>query len=268
MKSEAAVFPPVDHASAVGNEPAKVSDINNEMNTETSMDKSGAYFISQLKDRPERAQPPGVRRLKPTISISHQTGAGAPEIAEQLIRRLQKTELKGDRPWTLYNHQLIENALLEQRLPKRLAEKITEEKRFFIHELIDDVFDLQPPSWVLIPQVRETTLRLAEAGYVILVGHGATVVTAQLANVFHVRLTGSVSKRIERVQKLDKLTPEAAARFVKTEDRKRNKFLKAHFHARLDNELLHDLAINTDRVSNEDAVALISEGAQRFFSER
>lgn len=155
---------------------------------------------------------------------------------------------------------------MEQRLPKRLAEKITEEKRFFIHELIDDVFDLQPPSWVLMPQVREVILRLATAGCAILVGHGATVVTAKLANVFHVRLTGSLSKRIERVQKLEKLTFAAASKYVTAEDRKRNKFLKAHFHARLDNELLYDLSINTDRISNEDAVALISEGVQRFFA--
>jgi len=132
--------------------------------------------------------------------------------------------------------------------------------------LIYDVLDLQPPSWVLVPQVVDTTLRLAKEGHAILVGHGATVVTAKLTNVFHVRLTGSLSKRIERVQKLEKLSPEVASRFVRTEDQRRKKFLSAHFHARLDNELLYDLAINTDRLSNEEAVALISEGAQRSFS--
>lgn len=221
------------------------------MNTQT-IDKSGAYFISQFKDQHEPLSPINACQLKPAITISHQIGAGTQEIAEQLIRLLQKTNLKGERPWALYNHHLIENALVERQLPKRLAEKITEEKRFFLHELIDDVFDLQPPSWVLMPQVREITLRLATAGHAVLVGHGVTIVTAKLSNVYHVRLTGSLPKRIERVQKLEKLTFDAASKFVRTEDRKRNKFLKAHFHARLDNELLYDLAINTDRISNED----------------
>jgi hypothetical protein len=236
------------------------------MNTKSSIDKSSAYFISQFKDQREPLPSANVHQLKPAITISHQTGAGAQEIAGELIRQLQKSNLKGERPWALYNHHLIENALMEQRLPKRLAEKITEEKRFFIHELIDDVFDLQPPSWVLMPQVREIILRLATAGCAVLVGHGATVVTANLANVFHVRLTGSLSKRIERVQNLEVLPFEAASKYVMAEDRKRNKFLKAHFHARLDNELLYDLSVNTDRISNEDAVALISEGVQRFFA--
>jgi hypothetical protein len=236
------------------------------MKAQTSIDKSGAYFISQFKDRHESRSSAEACRLKPAITISHQTGAGAPEIAERLTHLLQKTGLKGDRPWTLYNHHLIENALQEQRLPKQMADKITEEKRFFINELIDDVLDLQPPSWVLVPQVRETMLRLAEAGYAILVGHGATVVTAKLPDVFHVRLTGSLSRRIERVQQAEKLASGAASELVRTEDRKRNKFLKAHFHVRLDNELLYDLAINTDRISIEDATAVISEGAQRFFA--
>jgi cytidylate kinase len=60
--------------------------------------------------------------------------------------------------------------------------------------------------------------------------------------------------------------PEAAAKFVRKEDYNREKYLKAHFHARLDNELLYDMAINADHISNADAVVIISEGARRFFS--
>ena len=161
---------------------------------------------------------------------------------------------------------MIEEALREQRWPKKLAQKITEEKRLFIDELIDDLFNLRPPSWVLVPQVVETTLRLAIAGHAILVGHGATVVTANLPNVFHIRLTGSFSGRIERVQKMQNLSFEAASKFVRAEDRKRAKYLKAHFHARLDDELLHDLVINTNRLSDQDAAAVIAEAAQKFFA--
>jgi hypothetical protein len=236
------------------------------MNTRTLVDKSGAYCVSQSKSPAEPKSTASLLRLNPAITISHQTGAGAPEIAGQLAPALQRGEFAGKQPWAVYNHQIIENALDEKRWPRHLAAKITEEKRFFIDELIDDVLDLRPPSWVMMPQMVDTTLRLAREGHAILVGHGATIVTSNLPNVFHVRLTGSLAKRIERVQRLEGFTPEAAFEFVRAEDRRRNKFLRAHFHARLDNELLYDLAINTDRLSDEDAVALISEGAQRFFA--
>ena len=236
------------------------------MNAQTVMDKSWAYFVSQSRGQPEPALTGHRRWLNPTITISHQAGAGAPEIAGGLARALQNRDDPEGQPWAVYNHQIIENALEGKPWPKRSVDKITEEKRYFIDELIDDMLDLQPPSWVLVPKLIDTTLRLAKVGHAILVGHGATVVTAQLANVFHVRLTGSLAGRIARVQKLQKLTPEAALKLVRAEDQRRKRFLRAYFHARLDNELLYDLAINTDRVSSEDAVELIAEGARRFFS--
>jgi len=192
----------------------------------------------------------------------------AGEIAGQVAQILQKTESTWRDAWEVFDQQLFEVTLQGQHWPKKLAEKITEEKRFFIDELMDDLFSLRPPSWVLIPQVAETTLRLAVSGHVILVGHGATIVTAKLPNVFHVRLTGTLSGRIERTQKLRGLTPAAAAKFIRMEDRKRKKFLKTHFHARLDNELLYDLVVNTDRITDADAAAIIAEGAKRFFSSR
>jgi hypothetical protein len=235
------------------------------MRIEAVMEKSGAYVASQRHwGEPMTSAGPQVQH--PAITISHQTGAGAPEIAEQLAGVLQKTELTGTDAWAVFDQKLIERALLQQGWPKKLAAKITEEKRLFIDEFMDDLFRLRPPSWIFVPQVTETTLYLAMVGHVILVGHGATLVTAKLSNVFHVRLTGSLFRRIERIQNLQGLTPAAAAKFVKLEDYNREKYLKAHFHARLDNELLYDLAINTDRVSDADAVAIIADAARRFFT--
>ena len=230
-----------------------------------SAEKSNACVISHFNARREREAAAHLQPLRPAITISHQTGAGVHEIAKRLAQVLQETEFKGQCPWRVFDHQLIEKALEENRWPKELAENITEDKRPFIDELMDDLFGLRPPSWVLVPRVVENMLRLAMAGHAILIGHGATVVTAKLPNVFHVRLTGSLPRRIEREQMLRKLTPGDAARFVRKEDRGREKFVKAHFHTRLDNELLYDLVINTDRVCNGDAVALIAEGSERFF---
>ena len=236
------------------------------MNTENSLGKYGAYIASQNKDSPARTVSDHSNSRKPAITISYQTGVDVCGIAEKLADILQKSEFKGHQPWTVFNQQLVEKALEQQHWPKELAKKITEEKRFFVDELMDDLCGLRPPSWALVPQVAETILNLAVTGYVILVGHGTTVVTARMSNVFHVRLTGSLPKRIERVQQLRNLTPEAAAKFIRKEDRGRERFVKAYFHARLDNELLYDLAVNTDRISNDDTVAVITAITQRFFS--
>lgn len=235
------------------------------MDIKTVMEKSGAYLVSE-RHRREHSHPEPPRLKKPAITISYKIGTGAPQIAEELSRALQGMEDPCGETWEVFNQQLVERALREQRWPKKLAESITEEKRFFIDEIMDDLFSLRPPSWVLMPQVIQTTMNLAMSGHAILVGHGATIVTAELPNVFHVRLTGSLAKRIDRVQMSRGLTHDEAAKLVKTEDHKREKFLKAHFHTRPDKELLYDVTVNTDRVSTADAVAILFDGARRFFS--
>ncbi|HTV43022.1 MAG TPA: cytidylate kinase-like family protein [Candidatus Sulfotelmatobacter sp.] len=235
------------------------------MNIETLMEKSGAYVVSERR-RQERGIPVRSRLAKPAITISREIGSGALEIANGLAKMLQDTEDSGGKTWEVYDHQLIERALREQHWPKKVAATITEEKRFFIDEAMDDLFRLRPPSWELMPHLIETAMNLAVSGHVILVGHGATIVTAEFPNVFHVRLTSSLRTRIERVQRDRNLTHEDAARLVKREDRKRERFLKAYFHARPDDELRYDLAVNTDRISTADAVSIVFEAAQRFFS--
>jgi cytidylate kinase len=228
------------------------------------MEKFGPYITSHAGQF-EPAGTEYLRTLRPAITISHQTGAGVADIAGRVAENLQKMELDEQPSWAVLDQQLIETTLQEHGSPKELARKISENSRFFVHELVDDLLDLQPPSWVFMPQVVATITRLASEGQVILIGHGATLVTARLPNVFHVRLTGSLPKRIERIRERLNLGREAAAKFVRDEDRGRQKYIKAHFHARLDNELLYDLVINTDRISETNAAELITEGVQMVF---
>jgi cytidylate kinase len=237
------------------------------MHNENPVEKFGSYVVSQGKDPLGHPISAGWHSLAPAITISYQVGVDVSEISEKLAKILQNSELEHGQTWSVLNQQLIEAALEEQRWPKELAEAMPEEKRLFIDELMDDLCGLRPPSWVLVPQLVKTTLHLAVKGHVILIGHGATIITARMWNVFHVRLNGSLPKRIERVQTQRNLTPEAAAKLVLKEDRGRERYLRTHFHARLDNELLYDMAINTDRVSNDNAAATVYEGARRFFSE-
>jgi DNA-binding transcriptional ArsR family regulator len=229
---------------------------------QTAFDKSGSFVASQFTT-PKGAERQGL--AGPAVTISHQTGAGAHEVAERLAEILQNREPKGAQPWTVLDRQLVERALEEHHLPQKLAKKMPEDKRSYVDDVLDDLFGLRPPSWVLVPQVVETMLHLAEAGHVVLIGRGATLVTARLAKVFHVRLVAQLATRVERVHDSHHLTVEEAAKFVEKEDRGRQRYVRANFHARVDDDLLYHLVVNTDRLSFDDAAALIAEGALRFF---
>jgi cytidylate kinase len=238
------------------------------MKLDIALDKSGSFVASQFHDLKQLLEDLRSRKGGPAVTISSQTGAGAHEIAEHLAGLLKETEPESTAAWAVFDRQLVEKALVEHDLPAKLADKMPEDRRTYIDDVMDDLFGLRPPSWVLVPKVIETILHLADSGHVILVGRGAAVVTARMPNVFHVRLIASLAKRIERVQKKNGLSPEAAARFVAKEDRGRRRYLKANFSANPEDDLLYHLVLNTDRIPCRDAAGVIAEAAQRSFSNR
>jgi len=224
-----------------------------------------SYILSHLEaDRKSqsvsRRQSPG-----PAVTISYQTGSGAHEIAKRLAEVLQEPEPKGSVPWTVFDRHLVEKVLQEHALPKALAKLMPENRRSFIQDIMEELVGLRPPSWVMVPKIAETVLHLADAGHVILVGRGANFITARMPNVFHIRLIASLPKRIERMQKLNDLTPAEATKFVKNEDRSRNRYAKEHFHRSVDDDLSYHLIINTDRIPLSDAAQLIRYGARQCF---
>jgi len=236
------------------------------MSVETIVNKSGSFIVSQMG---EARSPAAARSLPfaPGITISHQSGSGAHEIAERTAEILERTEPRGAGGWGVYDRQLVEKALEEHHLPKRFAKHIPENRRSCIQDVTEELLGLRPPSWMLVPMVGETIQHLLKAGHVIVIGRGAAVITSGMAGVFHVRLIASLPRRIERIQQLNHLTRQEAARFIKKEDRGSRRYVEAHFHTLIEDELLYHLVINTDRVPYGDAARLIADGARRCFKE-
>jgi len=231
----------------------------------TSAIKTDSFVASQVLELNRDRGQARSEWVGPAVTISHQAGSGAQEVAERLADILQRTEPGIAQPWKVLDRQLVERALDEHHLPRRFARRMPEDKRSYVDDILDDFFGLRPPSWVLVPKVAETILQLAEAGHVILVGRGSTVITSQLPNVYHVRLVAPLATRIERVRQSSKLGAQAAARFVEKEDRGRRRYVKGNFHANVDDELLYHLVVNTGYVPPVDAAEVIAEGARRCF---
>lgn len=232
---------------------------------EILLERCRSYILLQLKTRSEPPVVHGSRSPGPAVTISYQTGSGAHEIADQLAGLLQAAEPEGAVQWTVFDRQLVEKVLEEHHLPQSFAKFMPEERRSYIQDMMEEFAGLRPPSWVVVPQITETVLHLADAGHVILVGRGANFITARMLNVFHVHLIASLPERIARVQKLNHLTREEAAKFVAGSDRGRGRYVKAHFHVSVDDDLLYHLVINTDRIPVPEVAQLIADGARRCF---
>jgi hypothetical protein len=226
------------------------------------LEKCRSYVLSQLlvERRPEPAR--GTTSPGPAITIAHQTGSGAHDIAERLTGLLQADEPEGAAQWTAFDRQLVEKVLEEHHLPKALSVFVPEDRRSYVEVIMEELLGMHPPSWVMVPQIAETVLHLAGAGHVILVGRGANFITARMPNVFHVHLIAPLPTRIERLRRSNDLTPAEAAKLIKKEDRGSGRYAKTHFHASVDDDSLYHLVINTDRMSSTDAAQLIAYAAR------
>jgi cytidylate kinase len=122
-----------------------------------------------------------------------------------------------------------------------------------------------PSSWTLVQHTNATMLRLAAMGNCILVGRGGVVITSKLSNVFHVRLVGSLEKRIEYGKRVYGVDRQAAIEFIKKRDEGRKRYLKDYFDTDIDNPLLYHVVINTDLVPYNEVTRMIGDEVIKLF---
>lgn len=234
------------------------------MNTNTGIDGSRSLVLSEFG----YVKKPGTisrRPFGPAITISQLTGSGAHDIAQRAADILQQSETDPKARWKLFDRELVKTALEEHNLPSRFEKYMPEDRRSYVDDVLDELFGLRPPSWVLVPQVAETIMHLVKAGHVIVVGRGATAVAAEVPGVFHVRLVASLPRRMERISKVLGLTSNEAEKYIRKEDRGSERYAQAHFHASISDDLLYHLVINTDRIPYGDAAILIASEARKNF---
>lgn len=202
--------------------------------------------------------------VKPAITISRMCGSGGRTVASKLVEDMKDYTPAGCQ-WAVFDRKLIEKVLEDHQLSKRIAEFLPEDHKPFLTDTLEELLGLHPPTEIIVKQTAETIWSLAEMGYVILVGRGANVITQKLPNVFHVRLVGSLEKRIERVQEAYELDRLAAREFIQKQEIGKRRYLKEHFGKDIDDPLLYHLVVNTDQISCEDTARLIANAViQRF----
>ena len=200
----------------------------------------------------------------PAITISRMCGAGGRTVASQLLDYLQPHAPLGCQ-WTVYDKGLIEKVMDDHLLPRPLAERVPEGGHSLLSELLDKVRGTDVTSAKLVENIIETIRKLAESGYVILVGRAANVITADMKNVFHVRLVGSLERRIERVEEVYEMSHSAAEAYVKAQDAAKRLYLKDYFGKSIDDSQLYHLVVNTDRISYAETARLIGDAFLNWF---
>lgn len=206
----------------------------------------------------------GATGARPAITISRMCGAGGRTVASKLLDLMQAQAPPGCH-WTIFDKNLIEKVLQDHLYSAQLAKYLPESGKSFLAEMMDRIRGGQLPATKAVEQTVETIWKLAAGGHVIVVGRAGNIITAKMKNVFHVRLAGSLERRIARVEQVYEMERAAAEAFVKAQDAAKKLYLKDYFGQDIDDPQLYHLIVNTDLISYDAAAHLIAEAATRWF---
>jgi hypothetical protein len=104
--------------------------------------------------------------------------------------------------------------------------------------------------------------RTASEGNVVIVAHGAAIALAGMQGVLRILVTASSKTRMERLMALGR-GKTTAKELIEESDASRAEFLRRFYQLDQESPTDYDLVVNTDRVSVDEAAALIRGMVER-----
>jgi len=178
------------------------------------------------------------------ITISHQMGAGGPEIGLALAQRLG---------YRYVDHELIQDAVRRYGLAEEKLSHLDESKPTLFER-----FDAETRHYITILQT--TLLEFAEADNTVLMGRGGQWLLRGIPHVLRVRVIAPFELRVRQwIRRTAELTGEtpnqrAAADFVRRDDTERAGRMRYLYEVDIDDPSIYDLVVNTEKLRH-DAVA-------------
>ncbi len=222
-------------------------------------EKMEARISSWFKHLEESKRTERREKSRPFVTISRESGAYGTTIADMLAEHLREHERRREAPWAVFDKELIQKVIEEHKFPVIFERYFVESSAPLIEDILAELFGLHPPQETLVRRMSETILQLTTLGYVILVGRGANIITRKLPSGVHVRLVGSLEKRVAHMKEYLNLPENQAREFVMKEDHDRQAYIKRYFQKDISDVSLYDLIINTDTVSLQDAAMIIGD---------
>ncbi len=235
------------------------------MTTDRAVRNLSRFMEARFRQEMFEAELEKKAQMRPAITFSRETGAGATTIAHRVAELLQ-ARATAEEHWAIFDRELITLVLEELHLPARLAKHLPEAKRSEMEEFGKVLLGLHPPTSTIVEKVNETIRRLVNGGNVILIGRGAHCVAKRSANAFHVRLMCQVEQRVNRAMDSYQVDAAEAGRLIERKDRERRDYVKHYFDRDIENPLDYHLIINTGFLSDEEVAILVADAALRHCS--
>src|ERR671922_1068926 len=187
------------------------------------------------------------------VVVSHQKGAGGPEIGMALSQRLG---------YRYVDQELLQDAVRRYGLDEDKLSHLDESKPTFFER-----FDTETRHHITVLQT--TLLELAELDNAVFMRGGGQWLLRGVPHVLRVRVLAPFEHRVKcwirRVAAMTGETPNqrAAADFVRRDDSEKSGRMKYLYEVDINDPMLYELMINTERISHDAAVEMINTVVRR-----
>jgi cytidylate kinase len=201
----------------------------------------------------------------PVITVSRQYASGGSSVAQLTAERLG---------WTLIDNEFIDRvaervgltadevAEREERIPG-LIERLAGVLSVSSAEVFMAAAQPGPPTDREMVRVTEAVIEEAvQHGDVVLVGRGAPAFLSRRDDTLHVFVVAPRAVRIARaIDRLDVSERDATRKVDDTDEARRN-YVQAHYRRTWDDPTNYDVAVNTGRITYEQAAGIIASAAE------
>ncbi len=189
-------------------------------------------------------RPPEVQEF---ICISRMVGVGHRAVTRPLGERLG---------WPVLDRQLLESMAGDDDVRQRIYRTMDQRDLGWWESAVRAVMDGEYVRNDYFHRLSETLLSLARQGSCVFVGRGADLVLPR-GHGLRVRLVAPREARLRSFAESREMDPSRAAAEMDRIDSERAAFIKSHFGVAADDPLRHDLVVNLEQVTPEQAVELI-----------
>lgn len=188
-------------------------------------------------------------KIRPTITISRAFGCDGFPLAERL--KVIMDQASGE-PWNIYDKSLIENVAHDESISLTLLKNLGDMSRAI------EAFGLLPKHYVThdeaFDKVAKYITQIAGVGNAIIVGRGGAILCQGMKNCFHFRLEAGLEWRVASMAKRLDLSMSEAEDMVKTNSKRRDKFISQCLGVNIAEVKHYDAVFNNER-HNVDAIA-------------
>jgi len=180
------------------------------------------------------------------ITISEMIGTNGEKIARKVAEELK---------YTFFGEEALFEAASEMGFLsdiKKLDEKAP--------ALLERFFSEKPK--IYLDRLQSVIYEVAKNGNAIFFGRGGQFLLQSFDCAFHILVTGSMEKRIQRVMKEKHVGKEVAEKIISRSDHDKRAFIRFAYDEDWLNCRLYDLLLNTDKLSIDSAVKMIVDAAK------